>query len=70
VVKKITGDDVLIPLETPESMHKEYIQNYLNLTRNTGNLMLFAGDQKITEKIFQKMMQIRNTCLKLLKIQK
>uniref|UniRef100_A9A804 fructose-bisphosphate aldolase n=1 Tax=Methanococcus maripaludis (strain C6 / ATCC BAA-1332) TaxID=444158 RepID=A9A804_METM6 len=47
MVKKITRDDVLIPLETPEAMHEEYIQNYLKLTRNTGNLMLFAGDQKI-----------------------
>jgi len=47
VVKKITFEDVLIPMETPESMHDEYVQNYLKLTRNTGNLMLFAGDQKI-----------------------
>ncbi|MBA2851333.1 fructose-bisphosphate aldolase/6-deoxy-5-ketofructose 1-phosphate synthase [Methanococcus maripaludis] len=47
MVKKITFEDVLIPMETPESMHEEYVQNYLKLTRNTGNLMLFAGDQKI-----------------------
>ncbi|MBA2862368.1 aldolase [Methanococcus maripaludis] len=47
MVKKISCNEVLIPLETPKSMHEEYIQNYLNLTRNTGNLMLFAGDQKI-----------------------
>ncbi|MBB6068064.1 aldolase [Methanococcus maripaludis] len=47
MVKKITFEDVLIPMETPESMHEEYVQNYMKLTRNTGNLMLFAGDQKI-----------------------
>lgn len=47
MVKKITFEDVLIPIETPESMHEEYVQNYLKLTRNTGKLMLFAGDQKI-----------------------
>ncbi|BAP60417.1 fructose-bisphosphate aldolase [Methanococcus maripaludis KA1] len=47
MVKKITFEDVLIPMETPESMHEEYVQNYMKLTRHTGNLMLFAGDQKI-----------------------
>ncbi len=27
-------------------MRKTYITNYLTITRNTGRLMLFAGDQK------------------------
>lgn len=47
MVKKITEKDVVIPLETPASMQEEYIKNYLAITKNTGKLMLFAGDQKI-----------------------
>ncbi|MBI2541224.1 aldolase [Candidatus Woesearchaeota archaeon] len=39
--------DVAVPADVPKSMEKEYIRNYLKVTRSTGRLMLFAGDQKI-----------------------
>ncbi|MDD3284808.1 MAG: aldolase [Patescibacteria group bacterium] len=47
VLKKITSRDVLIPLDVPILKRKEYVNNYLKITRNSGRLMLFAGDQKI-----------------------
>ena len=43
-MKKI---DIKIPLDVPKTMRKKYTQNYLNITHNSGRLMLFAGDQKI-----------------------
>lgn len=43
----ITSKEVIVPADVPEPMTKEYIKNYLEITRNTGRLMLFAGDQKI-----------------------
>ena len=46
-MKPITREDVLVPAGVPENMKEEYISNYLNMTKNTGKLMLFAGDQKI-----------------------
>ncbi len=39
--------DVKIPGDVPVEMKKEYIKNYNTATKNTGRLMLFAGDQKI-----------------------
>jgi DhnA family fructose-bisphosphate aldolase class Ia len=39
--------EVKVPLDVPKSAQKKYIQNYLDITRNSGKLMLFAGDQKI-----------------------
>ncbi|MDV0447469.1 Fructose-bisphosphate aldolase class 1 [Methanosarcinaceae archaeon Ag5] len=44
---KITEKDVLVPLDVPRDARDDYIQNYLKITQNSGNLMLFAGDQKI-----------------------
>ncbi|WNY26806.1 aldolase [Methanolapillus ohkumae] len=46
-MKKISERDVLVPLDVPRAVRDEYIQNYLKITQNSGNLMLFAGDQKI-----------------------
>ncbi|MBU0979946.1 MAG: aldolase [Nanoarchaeota archaeon] len=43
----ITEKDVMVPATVPHNMHKEYIKNYLEITRKSGRLMLFAGDQKI-----------------------
>jgi fructose-bisphosphate aldolase / 6-deoxy-5-ketofructose 1-phosphate synthase len=43
----IKADDVLIPCDVPSSHHAIYVKHYLQATRNTGRLMLFAGDQKI-----------------------
>jgi len=46
-MQTITAKDVRIPADVPESAKENYIKNFLSATRNTGNLMLFAGDQKI-----------------------
>ena len=46
-LKKLTSNDILIPADVPKAKHKEYINNYLSLTKHTGRIMLFAGDQKI-----------------------
>ncbi len=43
----IHAKEVLVPLTVPRNMVKEYIRNYLEITRHTGRLMLFAGDQRI-----------------------
>jgi fructose-bisphosphate aldolase/6-deoxy-5-ketofructose 1-phosphate synthase len=39
--------DVNVPLLVPSEARETYIQNYCLITKNSGNLMLFAGDQKI-----------------------
>jgi fructose-bisphosphate aldolase / 6-deoxy-5-ketofructose 1-phosphate synthase len=39
--------DITVPLDVPSSMKKEYLNNYMDITRDSGRLMLFAGDQKI-----------------------
>lgn len=44
---KIEADDIIVPLDVPREMQEEYIENYLAITRNSGRLMLFAGDQKV-----------------------
>jgi fructose-bisphosphate aldolase/6-deoxy-5-ketofructose 1-phosphate synthase len=36
-----------VPADVPKGMRKEYEDNYMKITRNSGRLMLFAGDQKI-----------------------
>ena len=46
-IEILSKKDVLVPAGVPENMKEEYISNYLNMTKNTGKLMLFAGDQKI-----------------------
>jgi len=42
-----TGKDVMIPLDVPEEVRGKYVDNYLTITRASGSLMLFAGDQKV-----------------------
>lgn len=44
---KIEAKDVIVPLDIPEDSRKAYIANYLEITKESGRLMLFAGDQKI-----------------------
>ena len=44
---KISEKEVLIPIDVQKDKKREYLKNYLTATRNTGRLMLFAGDQKI-----------------------
>lgn len=41
-----TGN-IRIPLDVPLAKRGEYIENYTLMTRGTGRLMLFAGDQKV-----------------------
>jgi len=43
----ISADDVIVPLDVPAAARDEYIGNYLKITRESGRLMLFAGDQKV-----------------------
>lgn len=39
--------NVQVPLDVPQSMRDEYISNFQLMTKSTGRLMLFAGDQKV-----------------------
>jgi fructose-bisphosphate aldolase/6-deoxy-5-ketofructose 1-phosphate synthase len=39
--------DVLVPVDVPDEARETYLGRYLELTRNSGRLMLFAGDQKV-----------------------
>ena len=43
----INADDVIVPLDVPESARESYIKNYLAITKKSGRLMLFAGDEKV-----------------------
>lgn len=36
-----------IPLDVPDAAQKDFRQNLTKITRDTGRLMLFAGDQKV-----------------------
>jgi fructose-bisphosphate aldolase/6-deoxy-5-ketofructose 1-phosphate synthase len=40
------ADDIMIPLDVPERARTQYRENYGKITRGSGRLMLFAGDQK------------------------
>jgi len=44
---KISERGVLVPADVPKAAAAEYVKNYLEITKNTGRLMLFAGDQKV-----------------------
>ncbi len=44
---RLNKNNINVPADVPEGLRDEYIKNYLLATRNTGRLMLFAGDQKI-----------------------
>ena len=43
----INKDDVIVPLDVPKAMRETYVKNYMEITRGSGRLMLFAGDQKV-----------------------
>lgn len=43
----INEEDVIVPLDVPKAMRETYVNNYMEMTRGTGRLMLFAGDQKV-----------------------
>jgi DhnA family fructose-bisphosphate aldolase class Ia len=40
-------DEIIVPLDVPTAVRENYIKNYLAITRRSGRLMLFAGDQKV-----------------------
>ena len=40
-------NDVVVPLDVPKAVRENYIENYIAVTKNSGRLMLFAGDQKV-----------------------
>lgn len=46
-MKILEKKDVFVPLDVPKKSTDIYIENYLKITKKTGKLMLFAGDQKI-----------------------
>ncbi|NLO29233.1 MAG: aldolase, partial [Methanosarcina mazei] len=43
----IKKEDVIVPLDVPKAMRETYIKNYMEITKESGRLMLFAGDQKV-----------------------
>lgn len=43
----MNAGDVIVPADVPRGMRDRYVENYLAMTRDTGRLMLFAGDQKV-----------------------
>jgi fructose-bisphosphate aldolase/6-deoxy-5-ketofructose 1-phosphate synthase len=43
----IKEEDIKIPLDVPQGARETYINNYMKITSNSGNMMLFAGDQKV-----------------------
>lgn len=43
----INKENVIVPLDVPKSMRETYAKNYMEITKGTGRLMLFAGDQKV-----------------------
>jgi fructose-bisphosphate aldolase/6-deoxy-5-ketofructose 1-phosphate synthase len=43
----MSKDDIMIPCDIPQAMREKYLNNYLAATRESGRLMLFAGDQKV-----------------------
>ena len=40
-------EDLRVPLDVPKKERQRYIDNYLRITKGSGRLMLFAGDQKV-----------------------
>jgi len=39
--------EVKVPADVPQSARGSYVENYRAITKDTGRLMLFAGDQKV-----------------------
>jgi fructose-bisphosphate aldolase/6-deoxy-5-ketofructose 1-phosphate synthase len=44
---KLSAQDVIVPLDVPKAFRETYIHNFLEITKESGRLMLFAGDQKV-----------------------
>lgn len=43
----IKEEDIKVPLDVPQEARETYIKNYMEITKETGKMMLFAGDQKV-----------------------
>ena len=43
----IKEEDIKVPLDVPQAARETYIKNYMEITKETGKMMLFAGDQKV-----------------------
>jgi len=43
----VDENDVMVPLDVPGGVRQIYVENYLSITKGSGRLMLFAGDQKV-----------------------
>lgn len=46
-VRTLSKSDVHVPAGVAKEYVETYINNFLSVTKNTGRLMLFAGDQKV-----------------------
>jgi len=56
-MNSINKERVIVPLNIPKAMRDTYVKSYMEITKNTGRLMLFAGDQKvehINDNLFRK----------------
>lgn len=40
------AENIIVPLDVPEECRTKYVENYLKISKGSGRLMLFAGDQK------------------------
>jgi fructose-bisphosphate aldolase / 6-deoxy-5-ketofructose 1-phosphate synthase len=47
IIKSLTPKDIKAPLDIPPKMRAKFKKNFLKMTHHTGNLMLFAGDQRV-----------------------
>lgn len=43
----IKANNIIVPLDVPKVVREKYLENYLSITKESGRLMLFAGDQKV-----------------------
>ncbi|WP_406658182.1 aldolase [Methanolobus sp. ZRKC2] len=43
----IREEDIKVPLDVPPAARETYLHNYMEITKGTGRMMLFAGDQKV-----------------------
>jgi fructose-bisphosphate aldolase/6-deoxy-5-ketofructose 1-phosphate synthase len=43
----IREEDIKVPLDVPQGARETYIKNFMEITKGTGRMMLFAGDQKV-----------------------
>ncbi len=47
MTRRMEREEVLVPADVPPGRRWDYQENYLKITRESGRLMLFAGDQKV-----------------------